>query len=154
MTTEITIIRAAITAAALSLVNVPFRHHGRDESLGLDCAGVLVATFRKLGITLQELPVNYRRLPAESHVLTCLEMNFRQIPWVNDAAVISEGNIAHIKFKRDSEARHLGIYVESQREPMLVHALRSNGRVVLEPLRGVLTQATMFGVWEYPYFPN
>lgn len=142
-----------IAAAALELVDVPYKHHGRDEELGLDCAGVLVATFRRLGIELREkLPINYRRLPPESHVRECLSLNFEEIKTPPTEITLAPGRIIHLRFNRDSEARHLGILTLHPDGDNfdVVHALRVNARVILEPLAGVLAHATIAGIHQWP----
>lgn len=145
--------RDEIAAAALQLVDVPFKHHGRDEVLGLDCAGVLVATFRRCGIELREkLPINYRRQPPESHVRECLSLNFEEIKTAPAEITIAPGAIIHLRFNRDNEARHLGIVTLNRDGENfdVVHALRLNARVILEPLAGVLAHATIVGIHQWP----
>lgn len=39
----------ALARAAMALVGVPFRLHGRDPATGLDCVGVVAATFAATG---------------------------------------------------------------------------------------------------------
>lgn len=46
-------------AAALSLVGVPFRMHGRDRATGLDCVGVAVAALALIGRRVTP-PADYR----------------------------------------------------------------------------------------------
>lgn len=145
--------REEIAAAALQLVDIPYQHHGRDEVLGLDCAGVLVAAFRRCGIELREkLPINYRRLPPESHIRECLSMNFEEIKTAPAGITLEPGAIVHFRFNRDSEARHLGIATLNRDGENfdVVHALRVNQRVILEPLAGVLAHATIAGIHAWP----
>ncbi len=42
---------AAIVAAARSAIGTPFRLHGRDPALGLDCVGLVVVALRAGGAT-------------------------------------------------------------------------------------------------------
>lgn len=55
-----------LARAALALVGTPFRLHGRDPALGLDCVGLLEAAAASCGKTIR-LPNSYalrsRRLP-------------------------------------------------------------------------------------------
>lgn len=156
MSDQQNITREMIAAAALTLVDRPYGHQGRDYEL--DCAGVLVATFRKLGVELQEETVNYRRLPPEVHIVRCLLMNFEPTMTLDDllageeisADDVEEGDIVHIKFKRDTQARHLGIIVAGASELMIVHALRTHRRVLLDLLRGALTNARIVGIYSWP----
>ncbi len=50
---------AAIADAALSLVGVRFRLHGRDPATGLDCVGVVAEAMRLAGIE-PVVPAGYR----------------------------------------------------------------------------------------------
>lgn len=43
---------AALAEAALELVGVPFRLHGRDPASGLDCVGVVAEALRRTGRTV------------------------------------------------------------------------------------------------------
>lgn len=136
-----------IVSAALELVGLPYEHHGRDEAIGLDCSGVLVATFRRLGIELQEGTLNYGRLPKEAYLVECVEMNFQR----SSRETPQPGDIVHIKFKRDSQARHLGIIVPGRHgELQLVHSLLERRGVVLDLLRGALTNASIVGIYQWP----
>ncbi|EIZ78296.1 hypothetical protein WSK_3178 [Novosphingobium sp. Rr 2-17] len=47
-----------LAAAALTLVGVPFRLHGRDSRVGLDCIGVLEAALKQCGASIR-LPNGY-----------------------------------------------------------------------------------------------
>lgn len=141
---------AAIAAAARSLVGIPFSHQGRDPNDGLDCAGVLVATFAELGVELKEERPTYRKLPDEDYVRSCLARNFAER--LESPRLMSSGNILHLKFNRDRAARHLAIVTflapGHEFDCLVVHSTRLNGRVTEEPLRGILTQATIVGVWQ------
>jgi hypothetical protein len=48
-----------LAAAALGLVGVPFRMHGRDPATGLDCVGVAVAALAGIGRQVSP-PLDYR----------------------------------------------------------------------------------------------
>ncbi len=46
----------AIAQAALSLVGAPFKLYGRDPAIGLDCAGVVLASLHAAGIVPVAVP--------------------------------------------------------------------------------------------------
>ncbi|MEM7688582.1 MAG: hypothetical protein AAF291_06145 [Pseudomonadota bacterium] len=48
----------ALAKAARGFVGVPFRLHGRDPVLGMDCVGLLVASLRAIGARAVD-PVGY-----------------------------------------------------------------------------------------------
>lgn len=52
--------------AALGLVGVPFRMHGRDPATGLDCVGVAVAALARIGRPVT-LPADYRMRGGRLH---------------------------------------------------------------------------------------
>lgn len=49
---------ARFVAAAVSLVGVPFRMHGRDPVIGLDCVGLVAASLKVAGRT-PVVPIGY-----------------------------------------------------------------------------------------------
>ena len=150
-----TLTRAQIAQAALRLEDVPFSHHGRNLEVGLDCAGVLVATFLPFGVRLWEESLDYPRMPKQDYILRCLGTNFiakhkgQFAKSVHLASYVENGDVLHIKFKRDSQARHLAIAVKD-REMMIVHALKQARQVLVEPLSGLLTDAEIFGIYQWP----
>jgi hypothetical protein len=139
------ITRPDICGAALALVGVRYSHHGRTVDQGLDCAGVLVAAFALNGVALREATLDYSRLPPEEHIQLCLDLNFEKLARTIPAA----GDVAHVRFKRDTQARHLGIIVPDY-EISIVHALRRERQVVIHPLRGLLNQAEIVGLYQWP----
>jgi murein DD-endopeptidase / murein LD-carboxypeptidase len=46
--------------AALALVGVPFRLHGRDVASGLDCVGLVAAAYARAGLVAASVPDRYR----------------------------------------------------------------------------------------------
>lgn len=140
----ITLTRHQIVHSALALVGRPFRHHGRDPKFGLDCAGLLVATFAPLGVTLAEGPRDYRAKPPEAYVTQCLAQNFRLIE-----SPPAAGDIVHLRYKRDTEARHVGIIADAG-ELLIIHAVRHQP-VTLEPLYAVLAKTELKATYQWPF---
>jgi hypothetical protein len=61
--------------AALELVGVPFRLHGRDPAVGLDCVGVVAQALRRIGC-LTFVPEGYTlRGTAISPFISCAEQS-------------------------------------------------------------------------------
>lgn len=48
-----------LNEVANSLVGVPYKHHGRDPTKGLDCFGMVIEFFKRLGIVIQDTDENY-----------------------------------------------------------------------------------------------
>lgn len=65
----------ALEQAALSLVGVPFRLHGRDVASGLDCVGVVAEALRRVGIN-PTVPEGYSlRGTAVARFLECAPLS-------------------------------------------------------------------------------
>jgi hypothetical protein len=65
--------RTSFAKAALSLVGVPFRLHGRDSETGLDCVGLVAETLRRTG-RLPDVPEGYSlRSVSVARFLKCAE---------------------------------------------------------------------------------
>lgn len=48
-----------IEQAALSLIGVPFRLHGRDERTGVDCIGLVWLALEGAGCSIGDVPASY-----------------------------------------------------------------------------------------------
>lgn len=65
----------ALAAAAMGLIGVRFRLHGRDPAMGLDCVGVVAEAMRRAG-TEPVVPAGYRlRTVSVSGLLPFVEAN-------------------------------------------------------------------------------
>jgi cell wall-associated NlpC family hydrolase len=60
----------AIRGAALALVGVPFRLHGRSAATGVDCVGLALLAVRGAGVTIPE-PPPYRLRTAHAPTAPC-----------------------------------------------------------------------------------
>lgn len=58
----------ALAAAALELIGVPFRLHGRDPATGLDCVGLVAEAMRRTGF-FPVPPQGYAMRSASPHAL-------------------------------------------------------------------------------------
>ncbi|QWC56924.1 hypothetical protein F7D01_07275 [Erythrobacter sp. 3-20A1M] len=90
---------AAIAAAALTLVGTPFRLHGRDPALGLDCVGVIEWSLGAAGITLP-LPRAYgwRNRSCDHLIPSCENAGGRIVggpAWVGDIVLARPGPGQH-----------------------------------------------------------
>ncbi|WP_338467038.1 peptidoglycan endopeptidase [Novosphingobium sp. ZN18A2] len=98
----------ALAEAALGLVGTPFRLHGRDPSIGLDCVGLVGEAMRRAGFD-PSLPEGYRlrvqsvarwlRLAATSGLVPVARdgdvILLRTHPLQPHLAVIVPGGIVH-----------------------------------------------------------
>ncbi len=65
------------------LLGVPYLHRGRDPCVGLDCLGVLLEVYHRLGIELEEPPIEYAEgwaQAGEDHLHDHFPRMFRPIP--------------------------------------------------------------------------
>ncbi|SFF74006.1 hypothetical protein SAMN05518801_101117 [Novosphingobium sp. CF614] len=116
---------AALAEAARALVGVPFRLHGRDPALGLDCIGVLEAACSARGLTVR-LPGGYalrgRRLPPVAGIAARLGLREAAGPIeAGDVVMVRPGPCQH----------HLAIATAPDR---FVHAHAGLRRVVEGPI--------------------
>jgi cell wall-associated NlpC family hydrolase len=112
-----------IVAAARALLGVPFRHRGRTRS-GLDCAGLLVLSYRAHGVELPDIRI-YGREPHRNGLVRAVEAGFG--PPV--ARGPEPGDVLLMRF--EEEPHHLGIagdYVYGGLS--LIHAYGTAGKVV------------------------
>lgn len=84
----------------------------------MDCAGLLVASYAKLGITLVDIAA-YGREPWKDGLRTCVEANFQKVE-----REPVEGDIVLMRVRR--EPQHLGIVTDKG----MIHSYASVGKVV------------------------
>ena len=114
---------SALVAAARAYLGVPFRHRGRT-SAGLDCAGLLVAAYRDLGVQLPDLRV-YGREPHRNGLERAVEAAFGS-PADRGPCI---GDVLLMRFERDPH--HLGIVGDYAHGGLsLIHSYGTTGRVV------------------------
>jgi len=116
--------RCAMAAAAVKLVGAPFRLHGRDPQLGVDCVGVLVIALAAVGRT-PRLPLDYtlRRTSISDFVAAAAEAGL-----VPADDILAPGDI--LVAKPGTAQFHAGVcgFGDS-----IIHAHAGVGRVVLSP---------------------
>jgi len=108
-----------IIGAARECLGTPFKHQGRIVGLALDCAGVIVHTCERLGITVEQ-PAAYGRLPHDA----MLEFWADRQPFLERASVPQAGDILLMKFTGDPQ--HVAIFTGEN----VVHAYEEIGRTV------------------------
>lgn len=120
--------RADIVAAARSWEGVRWHHQGRNREGGVDCLGLPVMVARELGLSTYDI-ANYPREPNVETFLPhfiaagCARINPR------DAR---DGDI--VTFRQRARPCHVGIFTEKHGVRHVIHASRSHGKVVEEPL--------------------
>lgn len=114
----------ALAEAAESFVGSRFRLHGRDARTGLDCVGLVSASFEAIGNPF-DAPVGYglRNLEIAPHLRSARMPNLAEVSGTPGAGDI-------ILFRLSSHQFHLGII---SLNGSLLHAHAGLGRVVLTP---------------------
>ena len=132
------ITRQQIVDEALKLLNVPFRHEGRDPKTGVDCVGVPFVVGEALGYPYLNDVKGYRRTPSAQVIRETLRSNCDEIAKED----VKPGDI-YLMRMGGMKPRHAAFLISDTLalvkglEPMLLHAkgIGANGKVVLEPVR-------------------
>lgn len=109
-----------IVAAARACLGTPFRHQGRIPGLALDCAGLIVAVAREIGIDPVDVE-SYGRRPHQG----LLDATLSSQPSLIDVARadMAAGDILLMRFTR--EPQHLAICAGST----IIHSWEAPGKV-------------------------
>lgn len=110
-----------IVAAARSLLDTPFRHQGRLPGVALDCAGLVIAVARQLGLRHAD-QAGYGRIPANGLLEAALEAQ----PGLHRVALADRqpGDVLLMFFSR--EPQHLAIDAGDT----IIHSYCDVGKVV------------------------
>lgn len=108
-----------IIAAARECVDTPFQHQGRIVGVALDCAGVAVHVFNRVGCEVDQ-PAAYSRTPHNA----MLEYWADRQPFLMRATTPQAGDILLMRF--GSEPQHVAVFTGEN----LIHAYESIGRAV------------------------
>lgn len=107
---------ADIIAAARKELETPFRHQGRQPGMALDCAGLVVAVARSLGIDPVDVS-GYARVPSG-----ILQSILDQQPCLVRVVTMQPGDILLMRFRGDPQ--HLAIYAGDT----IIHSYETVGR--------------------------
>ena len=110
--------------AASELIGVPFRHQGRN-ALGVDCAGVLVHVFIRLGLPYHD-EMGYPRNPYDGQLEKIMDSqpSLERIG-LNDAAA---GDVLVMRMSRAPQ--HIAIHAgEVGGFPYIIHGSELHGNV-------------------------
>lgn len=104
--------------AARTFLGVPFRHQGRDI-LGIDCAGLVIASYRLCGTMLPDVK-GYGREPWKDGLRAAVELGLGQ----PIQAERQPGDVLLFRVRR--EPQHVAIVTDRG----MIHAYADVGRVV------------------------
>lgn len=108
---------------ARSLVGVPYQHQGRSDASGLDCIGLVLAAYKHIGMTFDDVPTDYGRSPRPAVILNAITQHCEQ---VNDLQI---GDVIVMRMRHHPQ--HLALYVGNNE---IVHSYMSSGCVVCHNL--------------------
>ncbi len=120
--------RSQFLEAVSATIGTPFAHRGRLVGIGLDCAGVILASLAACGLPKQE-PAPYGPFPGG--VLHSLANHFVPV----DGGLRRPGDVVAIMW--GEEPRHLAVITEvcAAGDDVITHALARIGRVASHHLR-------------------
>lgn len=122
--------RDDIIAAAREVEGTAFRHQGRVPGLGLDCAGVLVHCFQRLGLPYRD-EMGYPRNPFDGQLEKILDSqpSLRRV----DRADLQPGDVLCMRMARDPQ--HIAIYLGLiDGHPYITHGSSEHGKVATHRL--------------------
>lgn len=134
-------IRDAIVAAARSYIGCRYHHQGRNRA-GIDCAGLVVAVARDVGLSAADMS-GYARIPDGKALKAHLDGQAKQVP----ISQRQPGDILLMKFERGLP-QHLAIVTDYG----MIHAYagtRKTGEVVEHRIDDMWA-TRILAVYQYP----
>lgn len=110
--------REQIIKAARECIGTPFRHQGRIPGRALDCAGLAVVVFRRLGFDVVDVQ-GYSRLPHRGRLKAAIEAQ----PFIERVHDEMPGDVLLIRV--GSEPTHIAIDAGGT----MIHAYEHVGKV-------------------------
>ena len=115
-----------------------WRLHGRTPSIGLDCAGLVIAAAQEVGIAMQDSRDYDARMPAPELLWGLCTRNGESFG-LDDQGT---GRVGLCSIKRGGPARHLVVMLDRRR---IVHVDSSVRRVTVVPASW--TEGRLLSVW-------
>jgi cell wall-associated NlpC family hydrolase len=142
-------IRRRVVEVARSMVGTPWRHQGRNATIGkwggIDCAGLIVLTGRAAGVLPEDAELRgYRRSPDGRTMIALLSK------WGTRVSEPRPGDVAALVVRGAQVPQHLGIISELPDGRLgLIHACARHRRVVENSIgdRDQLTR--IIGYWSF-----
>lgn len=119
-----------IITAASECLETPFVHQGRVIGLGMDCAGVLVYCFARLGLPFND-EMGYPRNPYDGQLDKILAAQPSLRPIIKTAA--RRGDVLSMRIK--SAPQHIAIHAGQVRgHDYIIHGSSEHGKVCMHRL--------------------
>jgi cell wall-associated NlpC family hydrolase len=122
--------REDVIAAAKEVEGTPFKHQGRIPGLGMDCAGVLVHCFQRLGLPHEDAQ-GYPRNPFDGQLERILDgqPSLRRIA----KAEMDRGDVLCMRIS--SAPQHIALYLGLiDGHPYILHGSSEHGKVATHRL--------------------
>lgn len=119
-----------IIGAAMECMGTPFRHQGRVLGLGMDCAGVLVHCFARLGLPFND-EMGYPRNPYDGQLdkILAAQPSLVEI----DKAAARRGDVLSMRIS--SAPQHIAIHAGQVRgRDYIIHGSSEHGKVCMHRL--------------------
>lgn len=114
-----------VIAAARECLGTPFRHQARVIGLGMDCAGVLVHCFQRLGLPFSD-EMGYPRNPYDGQLdkILAAQPSLRAVP----KSEMRAGDVLSMRIK--SAPQHIAIHAGQVRgHDYIIHSSSECGKV-------------------------
>lgn len=137
-------IESEFAERAMAWIDTPYRHQGRINGLGCDCAGLVIGVAHEMGLSDFDT-LDYGRIPDGASIAAHCAAHLRRVP-IDDLAV---GHIVVMRWKSQIP-NHLAICVSHPLAGLaLVHALATNRKVAMARLDEA-TRALIASAWRFP----
>ena len=130
-----------VVSKAREYIGTPYYHSGRTKVGGVDCAGLVIAVFGELGVTITDTPDHYGRIVSTRQLMRTVRDNLTQV--VGGLKEAKAGDVLTIRFKR--HAQHLAIFTG---EGTIIHSYEGSGKVIENRLDD-RWQRKIVGVYRY-----
>lgn len=132
-----------IVLRAKGFVGVRYRHQGRNE-VGLDCAGLIIAVAKMLGLTDKDTTSYSRRPNVPEFTAFMMETNCTQLPYGKH----KHGDI--LRLNTAGWPVHIAIYeVDEAGQEWYIHAFLPHKKVTRDPLTDMVKKS-ISSVWRFP----
>lgn len=132
-----------LVETAKSLVGTRYRHQGRNEA-GLDCAGLMIVTGQRCGLSNFDTTSYSNRPNAVEFTREMMRAECKQIP----LAELSHGDL--LRINTAGWPVHIAIYeVDEQGQEWYIHAFLSHRKVTRDPLTDMVKKS-ISSVWRFP----
>lgn len=143
-----------VIAQARTWMKVPYKHHGREKSIAVDCAGLVIGVGRELQL-MDHNDFAYGEWPKADYLLRECDKVLEQEVLAKEAGEdavlqhVAPGKVLVMYSRSPREAQHMGIVGEHNGRLTLIHAFSKRDMVVEQGLDN-FWRKRILGVYRYP----